>query len=105
MSPAPAKIGGATVIYYTPIDGRHRHTGACRQVVAGVLQGGAAGLAICRYEGDDCYYLFGCDEKWESVTDTWHETLDDAKREAEFEYEGVTSTWARPALSGSTAAD
>jgi len=93
VSPVPPKIGGATVICYTPIDGRHRRTGNCRQIVAGVLQGAAAGLAICQYEGDDSFYLFGCDEDWQSVTDTWHQTLEDAKDQAEFEYEGVSSTW------------
>jgi hypothetical protein len=93
LNSVPSKIGGATVICYTPIDGRHRHKGNCRQVVAGVLQGAAAGLAICQYEGEDSFYLFGCDENWQSVTDTWHETLEDAKYQAEFEYEGVSGTW------------
>ena len=93
MNAAPSQIGGANVICYTPIDGRHRHTGNCRQIVAGVLQGAAAGLAICQYEGEDSFYLFGCDENWQCVTDTWHQTLDDAKHQAEFEYEGVSGTW------------
>jgi hypothetical protein len=29
----------------------------------------------------------------ESVTDTWHETLDEAKEQAEYEYEGIRNTW------------
>jgi hypothetical protein len=89
----PSKIGGASIICYTPIDGRHRHTGNCRQIVAGVLQGSMAGLAICQYEGENSFYLFGCDEKWQSITDTWHQTFEEAKDQAEFEYEGVSSTW------------
>jgi hypothetical protein len=105
VSPAPSKIGGATVICYTPIDGRHHHTGKCRQIVAGVLQGAAAGLAICQYEGEDSFYLFGCDENWQSVTDTWHETLEEAKDQAEFEYEGVSSTWVCPAPAAARPAD
>jgi hypothetical protein len=52
-----------------------------------------AGLAICQYPGDTAYYLFGCDEAWRTITDTWHETLQRAREQAEFEYEGVTSTW------------
>jgi hypothetical protein len=52
-----------------------------------------AGLAICQYAGEPYYYLFGCDADWQSVTDTWHETLAEAKAQAEFEYEGVTATW------------
>jgi hypothetical protein len=83
---------------FTPIDHRHRHTGNCRQIVAGVIQGPAAGLAICQYERENSYYLFGCDERWSTVTDTRHQTLDEAMAQAEFEYEGATATWQRPAL-------
>jgi hypothetical protein len=96
MKKIPTKVGGARVVLYTPIDERHRHTGNCKQIVAGTLMGAAAGLAICRYEGEDCYYLFGCDEDWNTQTDTWHETLGDAKAQAEFEYEGVSATWQKP---------
>ena len=96
MKKAPSEIGGAVVVLYTAIDGRHRHTGNCRQIVAGRLAGPAAGLAICQYEGGNSYYLFGCDEYWNTVADTWHETLEDAKAQAEFEYEGVNETWRKP---------
>jgi hypothetical protein len=41
--------------------------------------------------------LFGCNAEWDSVTDTWHQTLEEAKEQAEFEYEGVSETWARHA--------
>jgi len=37
--------------------------------------------------------LFGCDAEWNSLCDTWHETLEDAKEQAEFEYEGTSNTW------------
>ncbi|MGD0014224.1 MAG: hypothetical protein ABSD56_07350 [Bryobacteraceae bacterium] len=78
---------------WSVVDGRHRSTGNCRQVVAGKLQGPAAGLAICQYEGETAYYLFGCDADWNTVTDTWHETLEGALQQAEFEYEGISRTW------------
>ncbi len=52
-----------------------------------------AGLAICQYPGEDAYNLFGCDEEWQSVTDTWHQMLEHAKEQAEFEYEGMTCSW------------
>ena len=96
MKKIPGEIDGARVVLYTPIDERHRRTGNCRQIVAGVLMGAAAGLAICQYAGEDCYYLFGCDEDWATQTDTWHETLENAKAQAEFEYEGVGATWRVP---------
>src|SRR3712207_8289515 len=72
MDKAPKEIGGARVVLYTPVDERHKHTGNCLQIVAGELMGAAAGLAICQYEGESSFYLFGCDEEWNSVTDTWH---------------------------------
>ena len=78
---------------YTPIDDRHTFTGACKQIVPGQTMGKMAGLAICQYDGETAYYLFGCDSEWNTVTDTWHETLEDAIDQAEFEYEGSKSTW------------
>jgi hypothetical protein len=37
-------------------------------------------------------YLFGCDECWSGIADTWHRTIDDAMDHAECEYEGVAAT-------------
>ena len=93
MELAPREIGGAKVICYSPIDHRHRHTDNCRQIVAGVLYESMAGLAICQYPGESCYYIFGCNSEWQEITDTWHETLEQAKEQAEFEYDGITPTW------------
>ena len=93
MKPCPPTIGGARVVCYTPIDERHRFTGACKQIVAGQLMGAMAALAICQYEGETAFYLFGCDAEWREITDGWHQTLEEAKRQAEFEYSGVTKTW------------
>ena len=97
MKEAPESIDGAKVILFTPIDQRHRHTGDCVQNVAGVPQGPAAGLAICSYLGEEGYYLFGCDATWSSITDTWHQTVEEAMRQAEFEYESISGTWRRHA--------
>jgi len=93
MNQPPELLDGAKVVRWSAIDGRHRPTGGCRQIVAGVLQGQVAGLAICQYEGQSAYYLFGCDPEWNTVTDTWHESLNDALEQAELEYEGVSGTW------------
>ena len=81
------------MICYTPIDARHRFTGACKQVVRGELMGPMAGLAVCKYSDAPGFYLFGCDGDWQHITDTWHQTLDEAQQQAEFEYEGVGKTW------------
>ena len=93
MVEAPRAIDGANVICFAPIDERHRPTGSCRHTVNGALQGPMAGLAVCQYEGEGGFYLFGCDADWTCITDTWHETLEEALHQAEFEYVGVSKTW------------
>jgi hypothetical protein len=89
----PSKIDNASPLLFTAIDGRHKPTGACRHTVEGELSGSAAGLAICQYDTGEGFYLFYCDRDWNVITDTWHETLEDAKAQAEFEYEGAGATW------------
>ncbi len=93
MKAPPTSIGPLPVVCYTAIDGRHRPTGATRHTVGGVDQGPAPALAICQ-DGEG-YYLFYCDADWEPVTDTWHESLEDALHQAEFEYAGSRETWVR----------
>jgi hypothetical protein len=95
MKSAPTEIGSARVLYYSPIDQRHRATGTCRHTVGGVLPGPSGGLAICQYEEDGGFSLLRCDSDWTEVTDTWHPTLEEAMHQAEFEYEGVSQTWQR----------
>jgi len=56
----------------------------------------STGLAICRFDGDDAFYLHGCDSDWNTITDTWHQSLADAQAQAVFEYEGVSDTWQFP---------
>jgi len=93
MTPAPKTVGGFPVVCYSPVDERHRFTGQTRQVVQGVLMGAMSGLAICQLPDSQQFYLFGCDGDWNVVTDTCHQSLDDAKEQAEYEYEGVSQTW------------
>lgn len=59
-----------------------------------------AALRISRYDEPDNpkptggFYLFSLDEAEEWVTDTWHESVDDAFDQAEFEFGLVRSDWA-----------
>ena len=93
MRPCPSIVGGARVVCYTPIDERHTKTENTVHLASGHEIPDPKGLAICQYDGEEFFYLFGCNENWESQSDTWHETLDDAKDQAEFEYEGTSPTW------------
>lgn len=55
--------------------------------------GRPAGIAICHDAGKSCFSLFYCDSSWLPITDTWHETLDAARKQAESEFAGVSTTW------------
>lgn len=96
MPPVPSSISGARVIYASRIDGRHKPTGGCRHIIKGSEVGPVPGLAICQYDNDDGFYLFRCNKHWKTVTDTWHGSIDHAKSQAEFEYQGVSKTWIKP---------
>jgi hypothetical protein len=93
VNTVPDKIGGAKVIYYSPIDERHHFTGNTTHIASGKMVDMVHGLAICKYEEEDGFYLFGCDEDWRSITDTFHDTIEDAKNQAEFEYKNIHHTW------------
>ena len=90
----PDQLDGAQVICYTALDDRHAPTGATRHTVDGQPISDFAGLAICQYPDTEReFYLFYCDCDWNVVTDTCHQSLDDAKSHATFEFYGVGDTW------------
>jgi hypothetical protein len=92
----PKRLGAAEVILYTTIGSSHRKTYKTSRLIGGKQLGSAAGLAIGRYADEPGYYLFYCDSDWYPMTNTWHDTIEDAKRAAEFEYEGAAQTWQSP---------
>jgi hypothetical protein len=90
----PNEIDDAQLIAYLVLDeNKHQRTGNTQHFVDGSLTANFHGLAICSYEGSDGYYLFYCDSSWESVTDTYHDTIADAKDQAEFEYSNTENDW------------
>jgi hypothetical protein len=89
----PNEIDDAVVVAYSPIDDRHTATDDAKHYAAGQLTSTPTAFAICRYEDADAFYLFGCDPEWNVITDSCHMSLDDAKAQAEREYNGVSSTW------------
>ena len=96
MNSAPKIIGGLETDFYSPIDERHCNSGHATHVRNGtVTHPTVKGLAICKL-GSNSFYLFGCDENWNVLTDSIHESLNDAEDVAETECEGVIATWMRP---------
>ena len=50
------------------------------------VSGGITNLAIAQYLGDSGYYLFYYDSSGVTVSDTYHDTLDGAFDQANFEF-------------------
>jgi len=92
MNKIQSQIGQAKVLAYVTLTERHEATGNTRHHVDGQLLEGFHGLAICKYSEDPGYYLFYCDENWIERTDTYHNTIEDAKEQAEFEFKGTIQT-------------
>jgi len=97
-SAAPPTIRGLRVLAYSPIDGRHRFTGANERrsvdvTGAEVLFGPVAVLAICEETGGQGAILFGCDRDLRPIWETACATVEAARSQAEFEYEGVSQSW------------
>lgn len=88
MRRPPFFIGPAKVLKFADLSASST-TGATRHVVGGGEVTEFAALAIAQYPSDSGFYLFYCDERWEVVTDTYHESIRAAIEQAEFEFDPV----------------
>ena|SRR3989442_13044438 len=93
MNQPPAEIDGARLVCFAEVSAVIRPTAATTHRRDGQILGPARGLAICQYPGESSFYLFYCDEDWTVRTDTFHFSLEDAKHQAEFEYDGISKHW------------
>jgi len=100
----PSELGGDQVLRFALIDQEVRATEATAhrsaeivngEVVPGETMGEFAALAIVGGSHSG-YFLLYLDGEGDSVADTWHETIEDALEQAEFEYEGITAKWVVP---------
>lgn len=79
------------VVLWSPIDERHHAASDAQRNPANGFPA-PSGLLICR-ESDASFFLFQCDADWSPVADTWHESCDAARAQAEFEFPNVAATW------------
>lgn len=98
--PPTSTINGALVLYYQTLSTQAKPTGKTRHYSEGnFLNNLFSQLAICQYlkEGksdeNKPVYLFYCDINWKVLTDTYHENVEDAKNQAEFEFGGSNQLW------------
>ena len=89
----PAVLDAGKVVCFARITPGVRRTGATLHTRDGEALASVAGLVITQESSGSSYYLLYCDNQWRPLTDTWHESLGDAKEQAEFEYEGIGQRW------------
>ena len=89
--PCPDNIGGARVVAYAIVGPENIHLQGTRQIVDGQVMGAATALIVAQYKGEAAYYVFGVyGNDWASSTDTWHEDLDDAIEQLDWEYANLS---------------
>ena len=93
MNICPNKIYEATVVAWAIVGPGVTPTRKTAHSVDGLIIEPAAGLAIVQSTDGRNYYLFSCDSSWNELVGTRHSTIEEAKRQAEFEYEGISSRW------------
>lgn len=91
MKAVPPTIDGAEVLQVADLASA-TPTGRTRHAVGNAEVGNFAGLAIAHYAGKIGVYLFYCDENWVAITDTFHDSVEQAVRQAEFEFDRVAFT-------------
>jgi hypothetical protein len=93
MNQPPKDIDGARVVCFTEVGADVKPTAVTTHKRDGRVLGPAHCLAICRYHGESSCCLFYCNEDWTVRTDTFHLSVEDAKHQAELEYEGISRYW------------
>lgn len=71
----------------------HNPTGRTRHSVGGAPAPVPVELRIIQYPQDQGYYLFYCDESGKEFTDTYHESVEEAKAQAKWEFNVMPDEW------------
>ena len=82
----PKILDSACVLYYTP---QNHYGTVCN--TTGEIADHIRYLAICKYENDTQYYLFGCNAEYEVVSDSPWESIEQCMLIAENSYDRVVS--------------
>lgn len=75
----------AKTLKHVALDG-HSPTGRTRHAFRNVDVGPSTALRIVQYDEDPGFYLIHSDANGREIADTYHETIDDAMAQAEWEF-------------------
>jgi hypothetical protein len=91
MENPPQMLNGAVILHYVILSEHHRRIGEPRLFIDGQEMEPPLALAICQYAGYDGAYLFYCGANWNVMTDDYCDSVSDAFRLAERQFEGLTT--------------
>lgn len=81
------------VLRSVELEAHHKPSGRTRHLVEGKKMLVPSSLSIVRYEGDAGVYLLYLSESGEEMTDTYHDTIEEAMSQAEFEFGVLPHEW------------
>jgi hypothetical protein len=81
------------VLQRVKLSSRHAPTGKTCHYQGAVLLPPPAELRIVKYSGDTGFYLLHLDAEGVDLTDTYHDTLEDAQIQAQWEFQIVPNEW------------
>jgi hypothetical protein len=84
-----------TVLLRVMLSPDHLPTDKTRHYLGGTLAPVPKELRIVKYSDDNGYYLFYCHDNGVEFTDTYHETLEKAMLQAEWEFQIRPHEWER----------
>lgn len=82
-----------TIIRRITLQQKHIPTGRTRHFIGNQKMPTPHGLIIAQYPDNPGYYLFYMDEVGNEMTDTYHETLEDAFDQAAWEFQVSHEDW------------
>lgn len=84
---------GEQIVQRVRLRPEHRPTGNTRHTVNGIVVEPPAELRIVQFNGDAGFYLIHFDERGRELTDTYHESCEEAMGQAEFEFGIAHTDW------------
>ena len=83
------------LLYHLRLTASHRPTGNTRHERDGAQLPPPALLRIVQFAEERGYYLFYCDETGAELTDTYHDFVEQAMAQANWEFNVKTEDWTR----------
>ena len=81
------------ILYQIRLSEKHQPTGKTRHFRSGQELPRPIELRIAQYDGDPGYYLFYCDSLGGEMTDTYHDSIEEAFAQAEWEFAISKDEW------------